>query len=241
VIGGAACPPSMIDTLEDEYGVKVVHAWGMTELSPLGTVSRLRAKHLGLPKEGQRKVQAKQGKVLYGIDMRIIDGEGQALPWDGVSSGNLVVRGPWVIDKYFGSTDAPLQEGWFPTGDVATIDADGFMQITDRTKDVIKSGGEWISSISQENIAVAHPAVQEAAVIAVAHPQWGERPLLIVVLKPGLSATKEELLTFYEGKIPRWQVPNDVIFLDELPHTATGKVQKLKLREAFRNHQWSQP
>jgi acyl-CoA synthetase (AMP-forming)/AMP-acid ligase II len=239
VIGGAACPPSMIQTLEDDYGVEVVHAWGMTELSPLGTLSRLRSKHLDLPREEQRRLLAKQGKVIYGIDMQIVNGEGVPLPWDGVASGELMVRGPWVIGSYFGSTQSPLQDGWFPSGDVATIDADGFMQITDRSKDVIKSGGEWISSIALENLAVAHPAVHQAAAISVAHPQWGERPLLLVVLKPGASATREELLAFYQGKTPNWQVPNDVIFLPELPHTATGKIQKLKLREAFRNHQWS--
>ncbi|HEX7553397.1 MAG TPA: 3-(methylthio)propionyl-CoA ligase, partial [Geothrix sp.] len=184
VIGGAACPPSMIQTLEDDYGVEVVHAWGMTELSPLGTLSRLRTKHQDLPREEQRRLLAKQGKVIYGIDMQIVNGEGVPQPWDGVASGELMVRGPWVIGSYFGSTQSPLQDGWFPTGDVATIDADGFMQITDRSKDVIKSGGEWISSIALENLAVAHPAVHQAAAISVAHPQWGERPLLIVVLKP---------------------------------------------------------
>lgn len=241
VIGGAACPPSMIDTLEDDFGVEVVHAWGMTELSPLGTLSRLRAKHLDLPKEEQRRLMAKQGKAIFGIDMRIVNGDGAPLPWDGHASGDLMVRGHWVINNYFGITRPPHQDGWFPTGDVATIDADGFMQITDRSKDVIKSGGEWISSIALENLAVGHPAVHQAAVISVAHPQWGERPLLTVVLKPGASVTREELLAFYEGKIPNWQVPNDVIFLPELPHTATGKIQKLKLREAFKNHQWSQP
>ena len=240
VIGGAACPASMIQTLEDDYNVEVVHAWGMTELSPLGTLSRLRSKHLGLSKAEQRALLAKQGKVIYGIDMQIVNADGQVQPWDGEASGDLLVRGHWVINSYFGKANAPLRDGWFPTGDVATIDADGFMLITDRSKDVIKSGGEWISSIALENLAVAHPAVHQAAVISVAHPQWGERPLLTVVLKPGATATREDLLAFYEGKIPRWQVPNDVIFLPELPHTATGKIQKLKLREAFRNHQWSE-
>ena len=238
VIGGAACPASMIDTFEDQYGVEVVHAWGMTELSPLGTLSRLRGKHLGLPKEAQRKVLSRQGKALYGIEMRIVDGDGTVLPWDGEAFGDLEVRGHWVIDRYFGEEKSPLHDGWFPTGDVSTIDADGYMLITDRSKDVIKSGGEWISSIALENLAVAHPAVFQAAVISVAHEQWGERPLLIVVLKPGATATREELLAFYEGKIPRWQVPNDVAFLPELPHTATGKIQKLRLRDMFRNHAW---
>ena len=181
------------------------------------------------------------GTIVGGFGTSPFDGEGVPQPWDGVASGELLVKGPWVIGSYFGATQSPLQDGWFPTGDVATIDADGFMQITDRSKDVIKSGGEWISSIALESLAVAHPAVHQAAAISVAHPQWGERPLLIVVLKPGATATREELLAFYQGKTPNWQVPNDVIFLPELPHTATGKIQKLKLREAFRNHQWSQP
>ena len=240
VIGGAACPASMIQTFEDDYGVEVVHAWGMTELSPLGTLSRLRSKHLGLPEADRRALLARQGKVIYGIDMRIVDGDGNALPWDGVAFGDLEVRGHWVINRYFAHSNDPLHDGWFPTGDVATIDADGFMLITDRSKDVIKSGGEWISSIALENLAVAHPAVYQSAVISVAHPQWGERPLLIVVLKPGATATREELLAFYEGKIPRWQIPNDVAFLPELPHTAPGKIQKLKLRAAFRDHTWPQ-
>ena len=240
VIGGAACPASMIQTFEDDYGVEVVHAWGMTELSPLGTLSRLRSKHLGLPEADRRALLARQGKVIYGIDMRIVDGDGNALPWDGVAFGDLEVRGHWVINRYFAHSNDPLHDGWFPTGDVATIDADGFMLITDRSKDVIKSGGEWISSIALENLAVAHPAVYQSAVISVAHPQWGERPLLIVVLKPGATATREELLAFYEGKIPRWQIPNDVAFLPELPHTATGKIQKLKLRAAFKDHTWPQ-
>ncbi len=241
VIGGAACPASMIDTLVDDFGVEVIHAWGMTELSPLGTLSRLRGKHLGLPKDEQRRLMAKQGKAPYGIDLRIVDGAGAPLPWDGKAAGELMVKGHWVISDYFRTPKSPLQDGWFPTGDVATIDGDGFMQITDRSKDVIKSGGEWISSIALENLAVGHPAVQQAAVISVAHPQWGERPLLTVVLKPGAAVTREALLAFYEGKVPNWQVPNDVIFLPELPQTATGKIQKLRLREAFRNHQWSQP
>ena len=236
VIGGSACPPAMIRTLEDDFGVEVIHAWGMTELSPLGTLARLKAKHVDLPKEAQRRLLEKQGKVIYGIDMKITDDDGQTLPWDGASSGNLVVRGPWVIESYFRRGESPLQDGWFPTGDVATIDADAFMQITDRSKDVIKSGGEWISSIDLENIAMAHPAVHEAAAIAARHPKWDERPLLVVVCKPGQSVTKEELLAFYEGRIAKWQIPDDVVFVDEIPHTATGKMQKLKLREQFKNH-----
>jgi len=236
VIGGSACPPAMIRTLEDDFHVQVIHAWGMTELSPLGTLSKLKAKHLDLPPEAQRRILEKQGKVIYGIDMQITGDDGQSLPWDGQASGNLVVRGPWVIQSYFRRDESPLQEGWFPTGDVATIDPDGFMQITDRSKDVIKSGGEWISSIDLENIAMAHPAVHEAAAIACKHPKWDERPLLVVVRKPGQSLTREEMLAFYEGKIAKWQIPDDVVFVDEIPHTATGKMQKLKLREQFAAH-----
>ena len=248
VIGGSAAPPAMIRALE-ALDVEVIHAWGMTEMSPLGTLSRLSSRQLELPKEEQRHLLEKQGKAIYGVDMAVVDDGGQALPWDGKSSGNLVVRGPWVIDSYFGHDGSPLirvtgEDGrdaglWFPTGDVAAIDADGFMQITDRSKDVIKSGGEWISSIDVENIAMAHPAVHEAAVIAVAHPKWDERPLLVVVRKPtdaGAALTREAVIGFYEGKIAKWQVPDDVVFVDEIPHTATGKMLKLKLREQFKGH-----
>ncbi len=240
VIGGAACPPAMMRTLEDDFGVEVIHAWGMTELSPLGTLSRLKAKHKALPAEAQRHLLEKQGRVIYGVDMAIVGDDGQPLPWDGKSSGDLLVRGSWVISSYFNSRVNPLRElngqAWFPTGDVATIDAEGFMQITDRSKDVIKSGGEWISSIDLENIAMAHPAVHEAAVIACKHPKWDERPLLVVVRKPGAELTREELLAFYDGRIAKWQIPDDVVFVDDLPHTATGKLLKLKLREQFKGH-----
>ncbi len=236
VIGGSACPPAMIKTLQDDFGVEVIHAWGMTELSPLGTLSRLKAKHADLPKEAKEAILAKQGKGIYGIDMRIVDGDGKVLPWDGKSAGDLEVRGHWVINQYFKIDKSPLHDGWFPTGDVATIDADGYMQITDRSKDVIKSGGEWISSIDLENVAMAHPAVHEAAAIAAFHPKWDERPLLVVVKKPGAEVSRDELLNFYEGKIPKWQFPDDVVFVDEIPHTATGKIYKLKLRETFKDH-----
>ncbi|MEJ6006658.1 3-(methylthio)propionyl-CoA ligase [Paucibacter sp. AS339] len=241
VIGGSACPPAMMATLQDEYGVDVIHAWGMTEMSPLGTASKLSAKQLRLPLQEQRRLLAKQGKAIFGVDMAIIDDDGKSLPWDGASAGNLVVRGPWVISRYFGHEESPLvsvdgEAGWFPTGDVATIDADGFMQITDRSKDVIKSGGEWISSIDLENVAMAHPAVHEAAVIACAHPKWDERPLLLVVKKPGAELTREQMLEFFEGRIAKWQVPDDVVFVPELPHTATGKLQKLKLRDQFKTY-----
>ena len=239
-IGGSACPPAMIRSLEDDYGVAVTHAWGMTEMSPVGTAAGWRAKHLGLPPAERQRLSETQGWALYGVDMAIVGDDGRPLPWDGLTAGDLVVRGPWVIAQYFGRDDSPLIEidgtTWFPTGDVATIDADGYMRITDRSKDVIKSGGEWISSIELENIAMSHPAVHEAAVIAIAHPRWDERPLLVVVKKPGAELTREALLAHYEGRIARWQVPDDVAFVDELPHTATGKLQKLKLREQFKGH-----
>lgn len=240
VIGGSACPPAMMRTLEDDFGVEVIHAWGMTELSPLGTLSRLKAKHRDLPPEQQHRLLEKQGRVVYGIDMEIIGASGEPQPWDGRSTGDLVVRGHWVVSGYLNRDDSPLQQidgkAWFPTGDVASIDADGFMLITDRSKDVIKSGGEWISSIELENIAMAHPDVQEAAAIACHHPKWDERPLLVVVRKPGRELSREQVLDFYEGRIAKWQIPDDVVFVDEIPHTATGKMLKARLREMFREH-----
>ncbi len=243
VIGGSAVPPAMMKTLQ-ELGVEVVHAWGMTELSPLGTIGHLKAKHLKDSAEKKQAVREKQGRGIYGIDMKIIDAEGKELPWDGKAFGDLLVRGPWVISSYYEAPDeksgaSPLVDGWFPTGDVATIDADGYMQITDRSKDVIKSGGEWISSIDIENVAAAHPAVQMAACIAVAHAKWDERPMLVVVKKPGVTTPdavlKAELLAFYEGKVAKWWIPDDVRFVTEIPLTATGKMQKLKLRETFKD------
>ena len=240
VIGGSALPPAMMRTLENEFGIEAIHAWGMTELSPLGTLSRLKAKHDALDGEAQHRLLEKQGTALFGIDMEILGDDDRPLPWDGSASGNLVVRGPWVIERYFKQGDSPLVEvngqRWFPTGDVATIDGDAYMQITDRSKDVIKSGGEWISSIDLENIAMAHPAVHEAAAIAARHPKWDERPLLVIVKKPNAELTREELLGFFEGRIAKWQIPDDVAFVAELPHTATGKIQKLKLREQFKSH-----
>ncbi len=242
VIGGSACPPAMIRAFQEQYGVDVIHAWGMTEMSPLGTLSRLQNKHLDLPKEAQQKILEKQGHVIFGVDMKIVDDAGAELPWDGRSFGNLLVRGPWVVKEYFkGEGGDPLQydsegRGWFPTGDVATIDADGYMQITDRSKDVIKSGGEWISSIDLENLAIAHPAVAQAAVIGIAHPKWDERPLLVVVKKPGAEVTKDEMLKFYEGKIAKWWTPDDVQFVDAIPLGATGKILKTKLRETFKDY-----
>ena len=242
VIGGSACPPAMIRSFNEDFGVEVIHAWGMTELSPLGTLCKLQNRHLSLPEAEQQKVLEKQGHVIFGVDMKIVDDAGAELSWDGETYGNLLVRGPWVIREYFrGEGGDPLEydsegRGWFPTGDVATIDADGYMQITDRSKDVIKSGGEWISSIDLENLAIAHPAVANAAVIGVQHPKWDERPLLIVVKRAGAEVTKEELLKFYEGKIAKWWTPDDVQFVDAIPLGATGKILKTRLREQFRDY-----
>ena len=241
VIGGSACPPAMITAFNDTYGVEVLHAWGMTEMSPLGTLCTLKNKHLGLPEADKMKVRLKQGRAIFGVDMKIVDGEGRELPWDGKTYGDLLVKGPWVLREYFqGVGDAapvrPLIDGWFPTGDVATIDADGYMQITDRSKDVIKSGGEWISSIDIENIAVAHPAIAMAACIGMKHPKWDERPIVAVVKKPGAEVSREELLKFYEGKAAKWQIPDDVVFLDSIPLGATGKMQKSKLREVLKDY-----
>ena len=238
VIGGSACPPAMMDTLIDKLDVHVIHGWGMTEMSPLGTTGSLQAKHLELPKEAQRKILQKQGHAIYGVDMKIVDDDGKELPWDGETYGHLYVKGPWIVSGYFrGEGGDVLKDGWFPTGDVATIDADGYMQITDRSKDVIKSGGEWIGSIDLENIAMAHPAVLQAACIGVTHPKWDERPLLVVVKRPGQEVSREELLGFFEGKVAKWWLPDDVVFTEALPMGATGKIQKNRLRDLYREHQ----
>lgn len=241
VIGGSACPPAMIDAFEQGYGVKVLHAWGMTEMSPLGTLCTLKNKHLKRSKEEQQRISQKQGRAIFGVDMKIVNSEGQEQPWDGKTYGDLLVRGPWILERYY-KGDSPLVmdeqgQGWFPTGDVATIDEDGFMQITDRTKDVIKSGGEWISSIDIENIAMGHPAVAMAACIGMPHPKWDERPIVVVALKPGAQVSREAILAFYEGKIAKWQIPDDVVFVDAIPLGATGKMLKTKLREQFKDYQ----
>ena len=237
VIGGAACPPAMIAAFHDQYGVEVLHAWGMTELSPLGTLCTLKGKHLTLPPEEQMKIRLKQGRSIFGVNMKVVDPDGKELPRDGTTSGDLLVSGPWVVrDYYKAEGPSPLVDGWFPTGDVATIDADGFMNITDRSKDVIKSGGEWISSIDVENIAMAHPAVAMAACVGVPHPKWDERPIVCVVKKPGAEVTREELLAFYEGKTAKWQIPDDVVFVDAIPLGATGKMLKTKLREQLKSY-----
>jgi fatty-acyl-CoA synthase len=242
VIGGSACPPAMIQTFMDDYGVEVLHAWGMTELSPLGTLCTLKNKHLKLSEPEQMKIRLKQGRAIFGVDMKIVDDAGKDLPHDGKAYGDLLVKGPWVVAEYFkGEGGSPLVKDshgveWFPTGDVATIDTDGYMQITDRSKDVIKSGGEWISSIDIENIAVAHPSVLMAACIGVKHPKWDERPIVAVVKKPGIQVTREELLAFYEGKTAKWQIPDDVVFVDSIPIGATGKMLKTKLREQLNDY-----
>jgi len=242
VIGGSACPPAMITAFNDLYGVEVLHAWGMTEMSPLGTVCTLKNAQVALPADEKMKVRLKQGRSVFGVDMKIVNELGEEQPWDGKAYGDLLVRGPWIIASYFkGEGGDPLKydaagRGWFPTGDVATIDADGFMQITDRSKDVIKSGGEWISSIDVENIAMAHPAVAMAACIGMKHPKWDERPIVVVVRKPGADVSRDGLLAFYEGKIAKWQIPDDVVFVDAIPLGATGKMQKMTLRQQLADY-----
>jgi fatty-acyl-CoA synthase len=236
-IGGSACPPALITGFEQEYGVTVEHAWGMTESSPIGTYNTPEtAADESEPAALARK--AKQGRALFGIDIRIVDDSGAALPHDGATQGNLQMRGAWVCGAYYGEPPGSAldAEGWFTTGDVATIDPDGRMAITDRAKDVIKSGGEWISSIALENLAVSHPDVAEAAVIAAAHPTWDERPLLLVVPKAGRALGPEDVLTFFHGKVAKWWLPDAVLVVDELPHTATGKLSKLRLRQQYRGY-----
>ena len=235
VIGGAAAPRAMIEAFEMRHGVEVCHAWGMTEMSPLGTLGTLSADALELPRGAQIDLKCKQGRAIFGVEMRLVDDEGQPLPHDGKAFGRLMVRGPWIVQSYFKGDGGEIldAEGWFDTGDVATIDPMGYMQITDRSKDVIKSGGEWISSIEIENLAVGCEGVAEAAVIAVAHPKWNERPLLIVVRKPGATIGADEVKAYLNGRIASWWMPDAVEFVDEIPHTATGKILKTALRERF--------
>ena len=240
VIGGSACPPTMMATFNNDYNVDVLHAWGMTEMSPLGTVCVLKNSHEHLSADEKTRIRLKQGRAVYGVDMKIVSpDDGKELAWDGKISGDLLVKGPWIIDRYFKQEGgSPLVAGgWFPTGDVATIDAEGFLQITDRSKDVIKSGGEWISSIDVENIAMAHPAVAMAACIGIRHPKWDERPIIAVVKKPGMAVTRDELIAFFDGKTAKWQIPDDAVFVDAIPLGATGKMQKMKLREILKDYQ----
>ena len=236
VVGGAAVPRSMIEAFRDKHGVELRQGWGMTEMSPLGTANCLKAGLEDLTPDEKLDLATKAGRGIFGCELRIVDDDGNELPWDGVAYGALQVRGPWICSDYYkleGNAGSHSEDGWFDTGDVATIDPQGYMAITDRTKDVIKSGGEWISSIELENTAMGHPAVAEAAVIGVAHPKWTERPLLIVVLVENSEVSKEELLAFFKGKVADWWTPDDVAFVDELPHTATGKVKKIELRRQF--------
>ena len=238
VIGGSACPRAMTQTFQDRYGVEVIHAWGMTEMSPLGSLCTMKPEYAQLTGEAKLDVEMKQGHPPFGVEMKITDDNGKDLPWDGKTFGRLKVRGPAIARSYYKVDNDPVfeKDGWFDTGDVATMDRYGYMQITDRAKDVIKSGGEWISSIDLENLAVGHPKVAEAAVIGITHPKWGERPLLVIVLKKGETADKEELLGFMQGKIAKWWLPDDVVFVDEIPHTATGKIQKITLRQQFKDY-----
>ena len=236
VIGGSACPRAMAKSFQENYGVEVMHAWGMTEMSPLGTVCTLKPEYAGLIGEARLDIQQSQGHAPFMVEMKITDDAGKQLPWDGRTFGRLKVRGPAVARAYYREDDDILDgEGYFDTGDVATIDRYGYMHITDRAKDVIKSGGEWISSIDIENLAVGHPKVAEAAVIGVRHPKWDERPLLVIVLKKDVSATRDEILAFMQGKIASWWMPDEIVFVDEIPHTATGKIQKTARRERFKD------
>ncbi len=240
VIGGAAVPRAMIEELRDKHDVECRQGWGMTETSPLGVVNTIKAGLEHLDADERLDLAVKAGRTIFGIELRIVDDEGNELPWDGEAFGALQVRGPWACRDYFklgGSAGTHTADGWFETGDVATIDPHGYMAITDRTKDVIKSGGEWISSIELENLAMGHPAIAEAAVIGVPHPKWTERPLLVVVLAEGEKVSREELLEYYTGKIASWWLPDDVAFVEELPHTATGKVKKIELRRQFADYQ----
>ncbi|MCZ6721776.1 MAG: 3-(methylthio)propionyl-CoA ligase [Proteobacteria bacterium] len=235
LIGGSATPRSMIETLEAGYGVEVTHAWGMTEMTPVGTTGILKKKHLGLPDEARRDKKLHQGRAVYGVELKIVDEEGNELARDGKAAGRLLVRGPWIVSAYYNSDENERfsRDGWFDTGDVATLDEDGYMTITDRSKDVIKSGGEWISSIFLENTAMGHPGVAEAGAIAVPHPKWGERPLLVVVRAKGSKVGAQEILDYMRDKVAKWQLPDEVVFVDEIPHTATGKISKKTLRERF--------
>ena len=239
--GGSAVPVALMDQLQGQFGVRIMHAWGMTETSPMGTVCSFSPEAQQLPQNRRDALRAKQGRAVFGIDLKITDDDGKELPHDGKSFGALKVRGPWVASGYYrrSEPDAVFEmDGWFNTGDVATICPLGYMQITDRTKDVIKSGGEWISSIELENLAVAHPAVAQAAAIAISHPKWQERPLLVVVAKPGQCVSREELLEFFQGKVAKWWIPDDVAFVEKLPLTATGKLSKLQLRQQFADYRF---
>ncbi len=240
LIGGAAVPRSMIEAFENDHGVEVIHAWGMTELSPVGTTGRLKHSMSNLPKDKQFDIKAKQGRYIWGVEMKIVDEDGNDLPHDGKAFGELLVKGPWIVNAYYNDEEASkaaiTADGWFRTGDVSTLDPDGIMQIVDRSKDVIKSGGEWISSIDLENAAVGHPDVIEAAVIGIKHPKWDERPLLLVVPGEGKEVSKDGMIDFLSDKVAKWWLPDDVVSVAELPHTATGKLLKSKLRDDYKDY-----
>ncbi len=236
VVGGSAAPLAMIKEFQEHHDVFLMHAWGMTELSPLGTLGNPSARLMAMTQEQRYQYQRKQGRPVFGIQLKIVDGEGTPLPHDGKAFGRLMVKGPWVIERYYLAEKSALENGWFDTGDVATIDDEGYMQIVDRTKDVIKSGGEWISSIELENIAVGHPDVAEACVVGIPHPKWDERPLLLVVAKPDRVPQRDDLLAFFDGKVAKWWIPDDAVVVKELPHTATGKLLKINVRETHQQH-----
>ena len=233
VIGGSACPPSMIDEFREDYGVETIHAWGMTEMSPLGSTNMPLAKHAALPMEEQRKLRENQGRPPFGVELKIVDDAGADLPHDGETQGDLMVRGHWVLDSYFQMEDSALSDGWFNTGDVATLDPDGYLTIRDRSKDIIKSGGEWISSVELENIAMGHPGIANAAAIGLPHPKWDERPVIVAVRAEGKDTSAEDVIGWFDGKIAKWQTPDQVVFVEALPLGATGKVLKRELKEQF--------
>jgi fatty-acyl-CoA synthase len=238
--GGSAVPPALIAAFENKHGVTVIQGWGMTEMSPLGSAAVPKAKQLDLPPAEMLALKGRAGRAIFGVDMKIVDDQGRALPHDGKAVGELLVRGPWIVRGYFADEEATAAavepDGWFHTGDVAAIDADGFLRLTDRSKDVIKSGGEWISSIDLENAAMAHGDVAEAAAIAIPHSRWGERPLLIVTPRVGMHPEREALIAFLGQHFPRWMLPDDVLVVEQLPHTATGKVMKTRLRKLYGTH-----
>jgi fatty-acyl-CoA synthase len=240
LIGGSAVPLAMIKEFEERYGVAVIQGWGMTEMSPVGTLSTLKPRIAALPLGERYRYKAKQGRPIYTVELKIVDADGREQPHDGVAMGEVLVRGPWVISGYYNDEAASAaafdDAGWLRTGDVATVDEDGYVQVVDRRKDVIKSGGEWISSIDVENAAIGHPAVAEAAVIGLPHPRWGERPLLVVALCEGAKQDKDDILRYLGNHLAKWQLPDDVVFVPEIPHTATGKILKTKLREMFKDH-----
>jgi len=239
-VGGSACPLSIFDAFREQYNVTVQHAWGMTEMSPLGTYNRVAEDaHENMSKEEFDTHRLRQGRPIYGVDLRIVDPDGNELPWDGESSGAVQVRGPFITERYHKLDTGGAEDGWFETGDVSFMDENSLMQITDRTKDVIKSGGEWISSIELENCAVDNPKIAEAAVIGVSHPKWTERPLLLAIVKEGEEISKEEMLDWFEGKVAKWWIPADCVFVEQLPHTATGKLSKKDLRDEYQNFKWS--